>query len=720
MNQLDAGTEVAFIFNPFLNPIELMTKINKEFGIASKADSILGLTEELNLHLLHSAAHGKNCVLVIDEAQNLAPQVLEQIRLLSNLETDSEKLLQIILIGQPELAEKLALHELRQLNQRITARYHLKPLDALETLQYIAYRIHVAGGRKRINFTKRAVTLVYKYAGGVPRMINAICDRALLIGYTKEEHVITARIIRRAVREIRGEKAAARSRPRFTWRRLLPNPSMVALLLVILALAHFMLDPLDRFARELSVFNRILTGESAPAPRQEGERFTPQVTAETDFATEGAAESAAEATTPAGPLQRVMERLNEVNSAIPSQALAPILTGLDAAVAFRSGLDALVALWRREAEDINPEAPSVEAATAFFAAHGLACEHLRPAAQQLLAINLPGLVRMRDGESRIWMALLRADEETVTLAAEGARRVTATLSEFNQYYDGELLAPWNDPAPDASVLLPGQQGPKVASLKEQLRALKRLAADNISDVYDKETELAVKAIQTEAGLTADGKAGRQVRLALAGWTGDAPALRRGVKNAVAMNSRRAVGGNDNVSSSPKRELSKDVPKSSQVVAESSSVSEFLDKAIVTSNGAVSETIHTDVEDLQTETETSPPAYVSAPEDFAPITSTYVETPVMAAPMLESTEEEAAAPSSAGQRRLFRLLGLPAESSQEDNASHEQSAETLMEVRELPEPFAIEPLPEHHHAASSSVTPPVFGSAPLVPSEEGRL
>jgi len=188
LNQLDKETDLAFVFNPSLNPIELLKKVCAEFRIETEARNILDLTEALNAYLLEAAAKGRSCVLVIDEAQNLTPAVLEQIRLLSNLETETEKLLQIILIGQPELLEKLAMSELRQLNQRITARYHLKPLSQQETLQYIAYRLHVAGGRKKVYFAPSAIRAVYKASGGTPRVINAICDRALLIGYTKSAH----------------------------------------------------------------------------------------------------------------------------------------------------------------------------------------------------------------------------------------------------------------------------------------------------------------------------------------------------------------------------------------------------------------------------------------------------------------------------------------------------------------------------------------------------
>jgi len=196
LKQLDPDTEVAFIFNPKLSPVELLQTINSDFGIASKAETVRGLIDELNAHLLDRAAAGKNCVLIIDDAQILGTETLEQIRLLSNLETETEKLLQIVLIGQPELAKKLELTELRQLNQRITARYHLGTLGGDETLHYIAFRLRVAGGRKKVKFNRAAVRTVHRISGGTPRVINALCDRALLIGYTRETRHITPAIVR--------------------------------------------------------------------------------------------------------------------------------------------------------------------------------------------------------------------------------------------------------------------------------------------------------------------------------------------------------------------------------------------------------------------------------------------------------------------------------------------------------------------------------------------
>ena len=205
LKQLDPSIEVALVFNPYLSPEELLKHINQDFGIESDSTSVLEHIAELNEYLLKSATEGKTCVLIIDEAQNLSAEILEQIRLLSNLETEKEKLIQIMLIGQPELAEKLELHELRQLNQRITARYHLEALTEEETLHYIAFRLRVAGGRKMVRFTRKAIREVYKISQGTPRVINAICDRALLIAFTMETRELTPKIIKAAAQEIQGE-----------------------------------------------------------------------------------------------------------------------------------------------------------------------------------------------------------------------------------------------------------------------------------------------------------------------------------------------------------------------------------------------------------------------------------------------------------------------------------------------------------------------------------
>ncbi len=223
LNLLDESVETALIFNTAMSEVELLASVVKEFGVAvsretgTKKDYV----DALNEFLLQNFTAGKNAVLLIDEAQNLSHGVLEQIRMLSNLETEKEKLLQIILIGQPEIKATLTLPALRQLNERITVRYDLKPLAAGDVAAYIDHRLGVAGGPGKIEFTKGAYRQVFDFSEGIPRRVNALCDRALLIAYTKNVAKIDRRIIRHAARDIGSEYFQKTiSRRRKLWRRL--------------------------------------------------------------------------------------------------------------------------------------------------------------------------------------------------------------------------------------------------------------------------------------------------------------------------------------------------------------------------------------------------------------------------------------------------------------------------------------------------------------------
>ena len=204
LSSLDDSVETALIFNTAISDLDLLETVLGEYGIAikSKSKTKKNYIDALNDFLLQNFAVGKTAVLLIDEAQNLSHLVLEQIRMLSNLETESEKLIQIILIGQPELADTLMLPALRQLNERITVRYELKPLSLLEVREYIQHRLIVAQGPGSLKFTSGAFNLIYKFSEGIPRRINALCDRALLIAYTKNTSKIDRRIVKLAVHDI--------------------------------------------------------------------------------------------------------------------------------------------------------------------------------------------------------------------------------------------------------------------------------------------------------------------------------------------------------------------------------------------------------------------------------------------------------------------------------------------------------------------------------------
>jgi len=201
---LDDSVETALIFNTAISDLDLLETVLGEYGIAIKSESRTkkNYIDALNGFLLGNFAAGKTAVLLIDEAQNLSHGVLEQIRMLSNLETETEKLIQIILIGQPELANTLMLPALRQLNERITVRYDLKPLSPLEVREYIQHRLIVAQGPGSLKFTSGAFNLIYKFSEGIPRRINALCDRALLIAYTKNTSKIDRKIVHLAVHDI--------------------------------------------------------------------------------------------------------------------------------------------------------------------------------------------------------------------------------------------------------------------------------------------------------------------------------------------------------------------------------------------------------------------------------------------------------------------------------------------------------------------------------------
>ena len=202
------NAEIALILNPGLDARQFLQTICEELGMqlpASAVGNLKELIDHLNRHLLAAHAAGRRVVVIVDEAQNLAPEVLEQVRLLTNLETETQKLLQIILIGQPELRAMLERNDLRQLAQRITGRYHLEPLTKDESSAYLRHRLRIAGATQEI-FTRSAVNELYRASGGVPRLLNVIGDRALLGGYTEDRHVVNGSLVRRAASEVSGHR----------------------------------------------------------------------------------------------------------------------------------------------------------------------------------------------------------------------------------------------------------------------------------------------------------------------------------------------------------------------------------------------------------------------------------------------------------------------------------------------------------------------------------
>ena len=238
LDHLDENTKSALIFSSFISDMEILETINHEFGIEMEpgAETKKDYLDALNQFLLDNFSNGGNALLLIDEAQNLSHTVLEQIRMLSNLETEKDKLIQIVLVGQSELKGVLAAPSLRQLNERITVRYDLKPLDPADLRAYVSHRLSVAGGSGNLNFTKGAFRRLYDHTRGNPRRINAVCDRALLIAYTGEKHIITKRMIKNAIKDLRGGTGSSQT---LEGRSRGVTPITITLLILLMITAAF-------------------------------------------------------------------------------------------------------------------------------------------------------------------------------------------------------------------------------------------------------------------------------------------------------------------------------------------------------------------------------------------------------------------------------------------------------------------------------------------------
>jgi general secretion pathway protein A len=242
VRNLDEHTIVAYIFNPALSAIELLQTINAELGLPSLSLSKKELIDDLNRFLLAQQAAERKVVVIVDEAQDLEPSVLEQLRLLSNLETERAKLLQIMLVGQPELRDILARPDLAQLDQRVTLRWHLGPLNKEETAAYVPHRIRVAAdGQEPVRFTDDALATIYRFSKGIPRLINIVCHRALLIGYTREERRLDRLIVLQAVQELGRRESAYTSAAssRFSSPLWLGAGLMLGTILLVTAYRHW-------------------------------------------------------------------------------------------------------------------------------------------------------------------------------------------------------------------------------------------------------------------------------------------------------------------------------------------------------------------------------------------------------------------------------------------------------------------------------------------------
>ncbi len=480
--------DVAVILNPRLTPAEFLLTICEELGVELEAgarDRVKDLVDALNRRLLAAHAQGRRVILIVDEAQNLSPDVLEQVRLLTNLETATQKLLQIILIGQPELRELLDRNELRQLAQRVTGRYHLEPLTREETYGYVRHRMRVAGASEEV-FTAAALAELHRLSRGIPRIINVNCDRALLGAYTEETRKVGASLVRRAAGEVYGRVFVPR------W-------------LGALAVGTLVIALLAGGAWGVRAWQRRADLQHTPAAIAPAAPATANPSA-------AAARPAAAGPAPAA---AVTDAVEPGSAAVTGTAADSQAGGLDAQLrahaadvtrgaAFRR----LLALWGSTlADESNPCAQAERA--------GLACLDQRGSWAELRALNRPAVLTLTDDAGERRYAVLSAIDDRRATLDLGAQRITLPVEEIARDWFGEFTVVWRPKAARTRQLSVGTQGEDVRWLRRSLAALHGAASDpDRGDVYDRALAAAVQAFQREHRLAADGIAGLQTQLVL--------------------------------------------------------------------------------------------------------------------------------------------------------------------------------------------------------------
>ncbi|TXT40845.1 MAG: proteinral secretion pathway protein A [Comamonadaceae bacterium] len=486
LEQIPTGCHVAYIFNPKLTVLELLQSICEEFHIAlspsgaATAPSAKSYIDALNVFLLQSHAAGESCVLIIDEAQNLSGDVLEQLRLLTNLETHERKLLQIVLIGQPELRTLLASPALEQLAQRVVARFHLGTLSAQETAHYIEHRLAVAGHTGAQPFQAKALARIHQLTGGVPRRINLLCGRALLGAWTTGQTSVNVKVVNKAAAEVFGD--AENNAPK---RSVMPVAIAVAALLFIAALGLFWW--LEEFSP-----NPVLAAASTPG--------------------------AVPAQTPAS-LAVAQQALASAPASPP--ASSPAASPVSGPQTPPAPLHDLSALWPSLPQNLPSAWRELASVWALPALSGEPCEAV--AQQQLLChqvskltlvqlrqLGRPGILTLQQGTNPpVYGVLLGLSDATATLRVDG-KPVTLGLMALSQLWQGDFATYWKPPSGFTPILKNGASGPVIRQLTDQLnqvegRPLSDLASSD--PVLDAALRQRVAAFQQVSGLKPDGLPG---------------------------------------------------------------------------------------------------------------------------------------------------------------------------------------------------------------------
>ncbi len=489
LEQLPAEVDVALILNPKLTDIELLAAVCDELRIAypTGTTSRKLLIDKLYQYLLDAHGRDRRTVLIIDEAQDLAPEVLEQIRLLTNLETTTEKLLQIILIGQPELIRLLDREDLRQLAQRVIARYHLLPFSEDDTYAYIRHRMEVAGQKEKI-FSVAAMRQVHRASRGIPRLINVICDRAMLGAYAQHQRRVDEGTVRRAAREVLGRPIAPRSVRPWQWAAAGAGAAAVAAATWVL-LTHGQFS-LTGGAASNRTGPPAAVSSAAPA-LQDGE---------------GTAVAPAE-TAPPVPVATG----REVKPATPKPvALGELLSDPSLRGDKKSAFVSLYARWGLDF-DRSANSPGCERGHP----DGLRCLFRSGTWAKLRRIDMPAIIELATPTwDRRYATVVAIDDQTATLDF-GGRRHIFPLSEVDRYWDGPFILLWKAPALTSLFIEPGTRSRDVEWVRQRLSEIDGAPGGGKNrEVFDDALRARVLAFQRSRSLVPDGIVGEETLIQL--------------------------------------------------------------------------------------------------------------------------------------------------------------------------------------------------------------
>ncbi len=449
LDQIPVNSAIAFIFNPKLTVEELLATICDEFGIAYDKDnsSIKKFVDLINAFLLQTHSDGVKAVLIIDEAQNLSTDVLEQLRLLTNLETNQYKLLHVILLGQPELALKLSEQGLSQLSQRIIARYHLGPLSKTDVRAYVNHRLNVAGINKQL-FTNSAINKLYSFTGGVPRLINVICDRALLGTFTKEQDRVSRSTLAKAAHEVFGDKKEQQKNT---------SRTAVAWTLMILVLIAFGIAIASNYFR-VRPTPVMITDEIQPEPA------APPIPDNLNWADMG--------------------EMNESGSL---------------------SYNTMFNLW-----NIDFAAEKTADACSIANENGLQCMQGLRSMNSLRNINRPVVLKLHDNNGNIFfITLITLDDNTANISFGNEKR-TVAIKDIKARWLGDYTLLWRPPHGYTGTIRSAYKGPVVKWLRTNLALINQTPLiEPINEIYDSDLEQQVKKFQIAEGLIPDGVVGPQ-------------------------------------------------------------------------------------------------------------------------------------------------------------------------------------------------------------------